>query len=317
MASIARDSLAEVSATGAFVRTESACRDAVSGEPGAQFPAVAGRYVLYVSYACPWASRVLAVRAMKGLEHAIDLAVVAPIWDATKPDVDAHRGWVFDAAVPGATADPVFGSRTMRGVYDACGAAVAKFTVPALLDKVSGRVVNNESSELVRMLNSQFNHLAANPSLDFYPEHLRAEIDAVNDDIYNAINNGVYKCGFAQSQAAYNEAFAALFDALRRYEARLSSQRYLVGGVLTEADIRLFVTLVRFDAVYYVHFKCNGGLIRADFPALHAYTRDIYQTPGVASTVHMGHIKEHYFGSHAKLNPFGIIPLGSPADVIR
>lgn len=313
----ARDSLAEV-ANGAFVRTASACRDWVRKDGSTPYAPAAGRYTLYVSYACPWASRVLAARALKGLEHVIDVAVVAPIWDFTKPGVDEHRGWVFDPSVPGATSDPIFGSRTLRGVYDASaeagGTAVPKFTVPALVDKVTRRVVNNESSELVRMLNTEFNDLATNPSLDLYPPHLRDEIDTVNAEIYDAVNNGVYKCGFAQAQAPYNEAFSALFSCLDKYERHLSTRRYLCGDQLTEADIRFFVTLVRFDAVYYVHFKCNGGLIRADYPALAAYTRDVYQTPGIAGSVNMEHIKAHYYGSHAKLNPYGIIPHGRRED---
>jgi putative glutathione S-transferase len=263
----ARDSLAEVDA-GAFKRSASTLRDWV-GAPDGRYPVEAGRYVLYISWACPWASRCAAVRALRGLEHAVDLAVVAPIWDATKPGVDDHRGWVFPAdprSEPAATPDPVFGARTIRDVYDRSvangGAQSPKFTVPVLLDRRSGRIVNNESTDIVRMFGAAFSPLAKRPEVDLYPEALRAEIDSTDADVYTNIADGVYKCGFARSQQAYDAAVTALFDGLDRMDARLATRRFLCGDALTEADLRLAMTLFRFDAVYATHFKCNKKLIR-------------------------------------------------------
>jgi glutathionyl-hydroquinone reductase len=325
------DATKEVNASGAFTRSASSFRERVCAD--GPFPAERGRYVLYVSFACPWASRVLMARVLKGLEDVIEVAVVAPVWRQTRPEEDAHRGWVFDpAACAGGTADPVFGAATLREVYErAGGQGATKYTVPLLVDRVAKRIVNNESSDLLDMLNSEFDGLAAHPEVNYRPASLVPSIDAVNEDVYDRINNGVYRCGFATKQAPYDEAVTALFAALDTYEARLRTQRYLVldGGegpsssstsspvsVFTEADIRLFVTLVRHDQVYHTHFKCNRGLISRDYPVLAAYVRDIYQHRGMGkATVDMRHIKSHYYGSHPTINAYGIVPVGPPMDL--
>ena len=302
------DSLAEVT-QGAFVRSSSTLRGAIA--PAGDFPPASGRYILVVSYACPWASRCTAIRALKGLEAVIELSVVAPEWQLTKPGIDEHRGWTFDADTLGP-----FGAKTVRELYDHSAAlgspATKKFTVPLLLDRESRKIVNNESSDIFRMLNEQFDAWACSPALNLRPAALEREIDAISDRVYSDINDGVYKCGFAQSQAAYDDAVGMLFEALAWLEELLSTRRFLCGATLTEADIRLFVTLIRFDAVYFVHFKCNRRLIREQ-PNLHAFTADVYQTGGIgASTVNMDHIVRHYYRSHTKLNPYGIIPCGLP-----
>jgi putative glutathione S-transferase len=266
---------------------------------------------LYVSYACPWANRCLAVRALKGLESVVDVAVVSPVWDFTKPGVDEHRGWVFDPSFKDSTPDPLFGARTLRDVYEKLSGdmTVKKFTVPLLVDRKQGRIVNNESSEIIRMFNTEFNSLSSKPELDLYPEALREEIDKINAHIYDTVNNGVYKCGFATKQEPYDIAFRSLFDALEHYDEVLGSRRFLLGDKLTEADIRFVMTLVRFDEVYVVHFKCNKKPIRY-FKNLFDYTCDVYQQ-GIGPTINIAHIKNHYYGSHVKLNPYGIVPLGS------
>ncbi|GJE27746.1 glutathione S-transferase family protein [Methylobacterium organophilum] len=293
---------------GRFERKASAFRNWVtadgalgpSGEGG--FKAEAGRYHLYVSLACPWAHRTLIVRALKGLEEAISVSVVSPYM--------REEGWVFQPAetggIPGATADAVNGADRLYEVYlRAEPRYTGRVTVPVLWDRQRATIVSNESAEILRMLNGAFG--TAGP--DLYPEALRAEIDAVNERVYDRVNNGVYKAGFATTQAAYEEAFTALFDELDALEARLDRSRYLCGPDLTEADIRLFTTLVRFDAVYVGHFKCNRQRI-ADYPNLSNYLRDLYALPGVAGTVDLDHIKRHYYGSHANINPTGIVPAG-------
>ncbi|QDK32146.1 glutathione S-transferase family protein [Sphingomonas sp. IC081] len=296
---------------GRFVRKDSAFRDWVTAdgapihEGGRGFKAEAGRYHLYVSLACPWAHRTLIVRALKGLEAMIDVSVVN--W------LMLERGWTFDPA-PGVIADSVNHAANLHEVYvKADPHYTGRVTVPILWDKQTGTIVSNESAEIIRMLGAAFDGLGARAG-DFYPEALRAEIDAVNARVYDTVNNGVYKAGFATSQEAYEEAFGQLFESLDWLEDRLSRQPWLVGDTMTEADIRLFTTLIRFDAVYVGHFKCNLRRI-ADYPALQAYLRAIYQTPGVAGTVNFQHIKGHYYESHRSINPTGIVPAGPQLDL--
>ena len=300
-------------ASGSYVRKESGFRHwvTVDGSPGPSgeggFPAAPDRYHLYVSYACPWAHRTLIFRALKGLERVITVSVVHPLMPV--------ESWVF-GDYPGATPDHVHGFHKLHQLYDQ---SVPGFdglvTVPVLYDKQRRMIVNNESSEIIRMLNHAFDQWGRG-DIDFYPEPLRKEIDAINGVVYDNVNNGVYRAGFATSQTAYEEAYDRLFSALDELEARLSSRRYLIGGRITEADWRLFTTLVRFDAVYHGHFKCNRRRL-ADYPNLWAYTRDLYQMPGVAETVNMDHIKTHYYRSHRSINPTGIVPKGPELDFLE
>ncbi|XP_019150608.1 PREDICTED: uncharacterized protein LOC109147412 [Ipomoea nil] len=313
---MAHSALDEMSTTGAFERTASTFRNLISRDPNATFPAEAGRYHLYVSYACPWASRCLAYLNIKGLEKAISFTSVKPIWARTK-DTDEHMGWIFPSSSteePGAEPDPLSGAKSIRELYELASSNYAgKYTVPVLWDKKLKTIVNNESSEIIRMFNTEFNGIAENAALDLYPPHLQSQINSLNEWIYDGINNGVYKCGFAKKQEPYNEAVQKLYEALDKCEHILSKQRYLCGNQVTEADIRLFVTLIRFDEVYAVHFKCNKKLLR-EYPNLFNYTKDIFQIPGMSSTVNMEHIKKHYYGSHPSINPFGIIPQGPNID---
>ncbi len=295
---------------GEFTRSESTFRNWVTkdGSPGSSgvgdFIAEPGRYHLYVSYACPWAHRTLIFRALKGLEDVISVSVVHPLMP--------EESWVF-AEYPGATKDHV---NQAHFLYENYRLADPQFnslvTVPVLWDKKKRTIVNNESSEIIRMLNSAFNDYAKS-DIDYYPDSLRQDIDSINSLVYHDVNNGVYRCGFATTQDAYNRAFDRLFDALEELEARLSLRRYLVGNQITEADWRLFTTLVRFDAVYYSHFKTNKKRL-IDYSNLWSYARELYQVPGVAQTVNMDHIKTHYFGSHRTINPTGIIPKGPEID---
>jgi putative glutathione S-transferase len=308
-----RDVWYDTAATkGRFVRKSSAFRhwvtaDGAAGPSGeAGFRAEAGRYHLYVSLACPWAHRALIMRKLKGLESMISVSTVH--W------LMLEQGWTF-APGPGVVPDPIHGARALHQVYRAADPDyTGRVTVPVLWDKQRGTIVNNESSEIIRMLNSAFDGLGATPG-DYYPEALRAEIDAVNARVYDTVNNGVYKAGFATTREAYEEALGPLFDSLDWLEARLGRQRYLVGGQPTEADIRLFTTLIRFDAVYVGHFKCNLRRI-ADYPHLSAYMREIYQLPGIAETVDFQHIKGHYYQSHRSINPSGIVPVGPVLDLL-
>ncbi|NBC33640.1 MAG: glutathione S-transferase family protein [Alphaproteobacteria bacterium] len=300
------------SSGGRFVRSESQFRNWVTpdGAPGPTgtggFKAEPGRYHLYVSLACPWAHRTLIFRALKGLDGMIGLSVVDPYM--------LDQGWVF-GETPGGIPDTVNGKSKLFEVYTLADPGyTGRVTVPVLWDKAQGTIVSNESAEIIRMLNSAFDGVGADASKDLYPAPLRAEIDGVNAFVYPNINNGVYRCGFATTQEAYEEAFAALFDALDTLDARLAGQRYLVGERLTEADIRLFTTLVRFDAVYVGHFKTNKRRI-ADYPNLSGYLRELYQLPGVAGTVNFHHIKLHYYGSHKTINPTGIVPVGPELDL--
>ena len=300
---------------GEFIRNESRFRNRVTATAGAGserggqdvFPAEPGRYHLYVSYACPWAHRTLIYRMLKGLEDVISVSVVHPLMP--------RESWVF-GEYPGATPDHVHGLDKLSQLYELVAPGYdGLVSVPVLYDKHRSAIVNNESSEIIRMLNSAFD-VWGRSDLDFYPKSLRTEIDAINALVYENVNNGVYRAGFATTQAAYEDAYNRLFSTLDELEARLSRQRYLVGKQLTEADWRLFPTLVRFDAVYYSHFKCNRHRL-SDYPNLWDYTRDLYQLPGVARTVNMDHIKRHYFGSHKSLNPSGIVPEGPTLDFDR
>lgn len=291
---------------GRFKREDAVFRNWVTadGSPGPTgeggFPAERGRYHLYVSWACPWAHRTLIFRRLKKLEEVISVDVVH--WHM------AENGWELKTG-DGATGDSLFGSRYLHEVYTRAKADyTGRVTVPTLWDKQRETIVSNESADIIRMLNSAFDEFG-DASLDFYPRELRAEIDAVNRQVYENVNNGVYQAGFAANQAAYEEAYDALFATLEELESRLSRQRYLAGARLTEADWRAFTTLVRFDPVYHGHFKCNKRKL-AEYPNLAAFTRELYQVPGVAETVNMHHIKHHYYVSHDMINPTGVVPKG-------
>ena len=273
-----------------------------SGAPG--FAAEAGRYHLYVSYACPWAHRTLIFRKLKGLEDMISVSVVH--WYM------AENGWTF-ADGAGVVADPIHDADYMYQVYQAADASyTGRVTVPVLWDMQKDTIVSNESADIIRMFNSAFDGIGATAG-DYYPEPLRDEIDEINARVYTTVNNGVYKAGFATSQEAYEEAVEPLFESLEWLDGRLSSRRYLLGDRITEADWRLFTTLLRFDPVYVGHFKCNRRRI-VDFEHLWPYVRDLYQVPGVADTVHMDHIKSHYYASHETINPTRIVPVGPDID---
>ncbi|KAA0684038.1 glutathione S-transferase family protein [Roseomonas genomospecies 6] len=285
---------------GAFVRPETRFRNWVKADGSTPFQPEAGRYHLFVSLACPWAHRTLIVRKLKGLEDAIGVTVVDPLM--------REEGWTFPEP------DPVTGSTRLYEVYTKADPAyTGRVTVPVLWDRKTGTIVNNESAEIIRMLNREFDAIG-DASLDFYPAELAEEIDRINAFVYDRVNNGVYKAGFATSQEKYEQAFDALFAALDELDERLAGQRYLLGDKPTEADWRLFTTLVRFDAVYVGHFKCNLRRI-ADYPNLSGYLRDLYQVPGVAETVDFHHIKRHYYASHTMINPTGIVPKGPALDL--
>jgi putative glutathione S-transferase len=295
---------------GRFIRPAPVFRNFVTpdGSPGPSgqggFAAEPGRYHLYVSLACPWAHRTLIFRAVKKLEPVISVSITEPLYGKT--------GWKFGSAGHD-TQDSVNGKSTLAEIYlIADPRYTGRVSVPVLWDKKRRTVVNNESSEIIRMLNAAFDAFT-DVRADYYPVALRHEIDAINELVYPNINNGVYRAGFATSQDAYEEAACAIFETLDKIEERLSGQRYLVGTQITEADWRLFTTLVRFDSVYYSHFKCNLRRI-ADYPNLWNYTRDLYQTPGIAATVSIDHIKRHYYGSQRQVNPTGIVPIGPAID---
>ncbi|KGM52841.1 hypothetical protein N792_00960 [Lysobacter concretionis Ko07 = DSM 16239] len=301
-----QDKWYDTAGDGKFRREEAGFRDWLSadGGPGpdgqAGHRAEPGRYRLYVSYACPWAHRTLIVRVLKGLEDLVPVSAVH--WRMR------DHGWTFEDA-PGVIPDPVMGAMYMHQLYArARPGMTGRVTVPLLWDQATDTIVNNESSEIIRMFNTAYDGLGAKPS-NFYPEALRGQIDAINTRVYRDVNNGVYRAGFATTQAAYEEAVRPLFDTLDWLESRLAAEHWLVGSRLTEADIRLFTTLVRFDAVYHGHFKCNLRRI-ADYPALHAFTARMMELPGVRDTVHFDHIKRHYYESHPTINPTGIVPLG-------
>ena len=305
-----RDQAPASGGDGRFHRAETQFRNWITadGSPGPTgtggFKAERGRYHLYVSLACPWAHRTLIMRRLKRLEDAIGVSVVH--WHMDR------QGWEFRDG-PGATGDRLHGLDYLHQVYTrARPDYTGRASVPVLWDKETGTIVNNESAEIIRMLNAAFDGVGADGP-DFYPKALRPAIDAINDRVYQTVNNGVYKAGFAGSQEAYEEAARALFATLDNLEALLASQRYLAGDRLTEADWRLFTTLVRFDPVYVGHFKCNLRRL-VDYPRLWAYARELYQVPGVAPTVDFHHIKHHYYGSHESVNPTRIVPIGPVID---
>lgn len=298
---------------GKFVRGETEfrnwiTRDGTAGPSGTDgFKAEAGRYHLYVSLACPWANRTLIFRALKGLEDMISVSVVNPYM--------GQHGWTFEPA-PGVIADPVDDARYLFEVYlRASREYTGRVTVPVLWDLQRNTIVNNESAEIIRMLNSAFDDIGAKEG-DYAPAQLLSEIDAINAEVYDAVNNGVYKAGFATEQVVYEEEVRRVFACLDSLEKRLGRQRFLVGDQLTEADWRLFTTLIRFDAVYYSHFKCNVRRL-VDYPDLWSYTRELYQWPGVAKTISFDHIKQHYYRSHHSINPNGIVPIGPELDLDR
>ncbi|WP_300440177.1 glutathione S-transferase family protein [uncultured Mameliella sp.] len=297
---------------GKFVRSESSWRNWITddGAPGPTgeggFKAEPGRYHLYVSYACPWAHRALIFRQLKGLEDLITVSAV-------HPDM-LGDGWTFDTDDKGATGDTLYGLRYLRDIYTkADPQATTRVTVPVLWDKSRETIVSNESAEIIRMLNSAFDRITGNRD-DYWPKAMREAIEPVNARIYDTLNNGVYKSGFATTQEAYDGAVHPLFDTLDWIEDRLSRNRYLMGDTITEADWRLFTTLIRFDKVYHGHFKCNLARI-VDYPNLWAYTRELYQWPGVAKTVNFDHITRHYYYSHETVNPHRIVPIGPNLDL--
>lgn len=298
------EALLAKNSNGKFKRQDSSFRNWLSDDPHAEFPAEAGRYHLYVSYACPWAHRTLIYRALKGLEDMITVSVVH--WYM------GDYGWQF--APEHGLVDDLHGHDFMHQVYAAAKPDyTGRVTVPVLWDKKTNRIVSNESAEIIRMFNTAFDGVGATDG-DFYPEHLREEIDAVNERVYHDVNNGVYKSGFATSQDAYEDAVTTLFETLDWLEDRLGKQRFLVGDQITEADWRLFPTLLRFDPVYHGHFKCNRKMLH-EYPNLWNYTKSLYQHPGVKGTVHMDHIKKHYYQSHGSVNPSGVVPIGPDLDL--
>lgn len=289
---------------GEFIRPDAQFRDRVTADGSSGYPAASGRYHLYVSLACPWAHRTIVFRKLKQLEEVISMSIVEPVMSS--------EGWGFSAFLP----DHVNGSTALHQVYTKANPEYSgRVSVPVLWDRQRETIVNNESSEVIRMLNSEFaRHVPA--AHDYYPPGLRREIDELNAVVYANVNNGVYRCGFAATQQAYERAVGRLFETLDMLEARLSQSRYLTGDTLTEADWRLFTTLVRFDAVYHGHFKCNLRRIE-DYPNLAPYLRDLYQVPGVSDTVSFDHIKRHYYMSHEHINPRRIVPVGPILDLER
>jgi putative glutathione S-transferase len=290
---------------GEFERSETSFRDWIRDDPDARFQPEAGRYHLYVCYACPWAHRTLLVRQLKGLDDVISVDYVDPY--------RGEDGWQFTPEKEGCTPDTVNGSDYLREVYQAADPnTTGRVTVPVLWDKQEETIVNNESEEILRMLDTEFDDYATR-DVDLYPEGYQEAVDQIIEDIYEPINNGVYRTGFAQSQSAYDEAVTELFDALDHWDEVLADQRYLAGDRLTEADICLFTTLVRFDQVYHTHFMCNKKQIQ-QYDNLWPYLRDLYQTDGVAETVNMDHIKEHYYTTHPDVTPTRIVAAGPDLD---
>lgn len=296
---------AETAADGSFVRQNYTIRDRITADGSSGFPATPGRYHLYVSLACPWAHRAIIVRRLLGLEQVVSLSAVDPVRD--------ERGWAFREG-RGHGPDPVNGFQLLSEAYLRTDPGYSgRYTVPCLWDRVAGRLVSNNYPDITIDLETQFAAFHRPGAPDLYPAELREEIDALNAVVYADVNNGVYRAGFAAAQAAYEAAVTALFERLDWLEERLARQRYLVGGRLTEADIRLFTTLVRFDSVYYSHFKCNLRRL-VDYPALWAYARDLFQRPGFGDTTDFDHIKRHYYMTHERLNPTRIVPLGPRLD---
>lgn len=296
---------AETNVQGAFVRQQYSIRDRITADGSSGFRAEPDRYHLYVSLACPWAHRAIIVRQLLGLEQTISMSVVDPIRD--------ERGWAFHEG-PGHTADPVNDFAFLSEAYLATDPEyTGRYTVPCIWDRVTKRLVTNNYPDITIDFEEQFRAFQRSDAPELYPEQPRDEIDAINELVYQDVNNGVYKAGFAASQVAYEQAFDALFARLDWLEERLARQRFLVGGQLSEADIRLFTTLVRFDAVYYLHFKCNLRRL-VDYPNLWGYARDLYQRPSFGETVNFDHIKRHYYMTHDKLNPTRIVPKGPLVD---
>jgi len=295
----------EHSQDGSFERQEDAFRAWVEASDTARFPAAAERYRLYVSLACPWAHRIIIARLLKGLEATIPMFIVDPIRNE-------KDGWTFsgkDESSP----DPKTGFRFLKEAYAATDSDFSgRVTVPVLWDTQTRQIVSNSDDDLLRILNSAFTAFAKSPNLDLYPERFRAQVNQWNELIHDTVNNGVYKAGFATSQEAYESAVYPLFDTLDKLEDHLKENRFICGAHFTETDIRLFVTLIRFDAVYHGHFKCNLRTLRA-YPNLHRHTREVYNLPGVAATVNFDHIKRHYYATHDDINPSGIVPVG-PAE---
>jgi putative glutathione S-transferase len=311
----------EQAATGEFQRQEDAFREWISNDGSTSYPAATGRYHLYVSLACPWASRTVIFRKLKGLEDAIGLTIVDPFRD--------EKGWAFrdpEKSRPGAkldqldnfeSTDPINGFRYLSEAYCATDPKFEeRVTVPVLWDKETKRIVNNCEDDICLMFNSAFNEFAANKDVDLFPKDIEAEHNKLNDFIYENINNGVYRAGFATRQRAYEAACTRLFNALDEIEKRLANSRYLFGNRIVEADWRLFCTLIRFDVVYHGHFKCNLRRI-IDYPNLQAYMLDLYQQPGIAETVSIDHIKRHYYMTHEEINPTRIVPLGPVLDLTK
>lgn len=302
---VTKDNWEKNSKDGSFQRQTSAFRDKIEDREGARFQPEAGRYHLYVSYACPWAHRTLIARALMGLEEVISVSVVNHFM--------GDDGWTFEPT-DGVIPDPIFDATYLREIYvEADPNFSGRVTVPVLWDRKEGTIVNNESREIIRMFSDAFQSLATK-EVNLAPQELREEIDAAMDAIYEPINNGVYRCGFAGTQEAYESAYAELFDELDRWEAILGERRYLAGEQLTEADLCMFTTLVRFDPVYFVHFKCSKKHI-FQYENLSNYLRELYQLPGVAETVDMEHIRNHYFRSHPNLNPKRFVPPGPIPDL--
>jgi putative glutathione S-transferase len=299
------DAYESTNEAGEFDRQETSFRDFVEDDPDARFQPEAGRYHLYVSYACPWAHGTLLTRSLKGLEDAISVSVVDPF--------RGDDGWQFTPEKEGCTEDTINGSDYLREVYVAADPDMTgRVTVPVLWDKQEETIVNNESKEVIRMLDTEFGDVA-DRDVDLYPEGYRDDVDRIIDEIYEPINNGVYRTGFAKTQDAYDSAVDELFDALDHWDAVLADQRYLAGDRLTEADLRMFATLVRFDQVYHTHFMCNKQHIH-EYDNLWPYLRDLYQTPGIGETVNMDHIKEHYYTTHPEVTPTRIVAAGPDLD---
>jgi glutathionyl-hydroquinone reductase len=327
---VSRTALDEMGADGSFNRRDAAWRDWIGRDEDAKFKAEPDRYHLFVAYACPWASRTLMTRAMKGLEDVISTTLVMPVWKKTRPDdpEDKHNGWVFadpdgepykntiglggpfPASLPENEPEPFYNVKSIRELYERAGDTDGKYTVPVLWDKKTNTIVSNESADIIKMLNSEFNEFAKNPDLNLNPEELQHAMEEVDSWIYPNINNGVYRCGFAKSQTAYDEAIEGLTQAFDKLETILSKQRYIAGSKVTLSDVRLFVTLVRYDEVYHVYFKTNTRSITESSVLLN-YVREIYQMPGVKETVNMTQIKMHYYCSHPDFNKFSIIPKGN------
>ncbi|KAI8972887.1 glutathione S-transferase [Trametes punicea] len=301
-----------ISEEGSFQRPPSSIRDVI--QKGGKFEPEKDRYHLYVSYACPWATRTLIVRKLKGLEDFVGVTVVSPRL--------GQDGWPFANVddFPGAEKDPLFGSQHIKDLYfRAKPNYEGRFTVPVLWDKKTSTIVNNESSEIIRIFNTAFNDQlpADKAKIDLYPEHLRKDIDEINEWVYDTVNNGVYKSGFATTQRAYEAAVIPLFESLDKLEKILTGKDYLVGNQLTEADVRLFVTIIRFDPVYVGHFKCNIRTIRDGYPAIHLWLRKLYwNNPAFSSTANFEHIKTHYYWSHTHINPHRIVPVGPVPDIL-